>query len=425
MGTYAQGERNADGRSAEMAERLVSKPEDITTTHPASSGRRYTPSPSPPTSELAAPREVPSSSHPAYMRISTAVFTTLLALPALASAQAPNNRHLFYKGEGALPNRFFSGTNFSTRVGATNTVAVECFSDLSASQFRGIGASSNTSCTVTGQVYIIQDNDGLTASPFQIILRSPVAPDGLPDGSAAGIIAQSGTLNTPVNTTAGGVAWQFSSTWATPVTVPCETGFYLGVSLPPGASATDVLVVNTASAINTTTLTGDNPRVPAPKWHAARVDPVTGVASRTTSQRTLAMVALTDQATLNIGNIDATVGGGYVSYGLGGLYPAVKAGVRDDGLGCRVEDGSNAGGAVSVFVSTGFLPGGFAFAGIGGALWCDPTTFISVSSGAIPAAAPFVYEAVMAPPGSIPPAAGLTVTFTAVTVGAGGIRFSN
>ncbi|MBK9385713.1 MAG: hypothetical protein IPN34_12965 [Planctomycetes bacterium] len=359
------------------------------------------------------------------MRISTAVFTTLLALPALASAQAPNNRHLFYKGEGPLPNRFFTGTNFSTRVGATNTVAVECFSDLSASQFRGIGASSNTSCAVTGQVYIVQDGDSLTANPFQIILRNPVAPDGLPDGTATGVIAVSGTLNTPVNAAGAAVAWLFSTTWATPVTVPCETGFYLGVALPAGVTSTDALTVHTASAINTTALTGDNPRVPAPKWHAARVDPATGVATRTTSQRTLAMVALTDQATLNIGNVDATVGGGYVSYGLGGLYPAVKAGVRDDGLGCRVEDGANAGGAVSVFVSAGYFPGGISFPGIGGALWVDPTTFISVSSGAIPAAAPFVYEAVMAPPGSIPPAAGTTVTFTAVTVGAAGVRFSN
>jgi len=361
------------------------------------------------------------------MRISFALCTTFLALQAFVPAQAQNNRHLFYVGEGPLPNRFFTGTNFSTRVGGSNAAEVECFSDLSASQFRGIGASSNTSCTVTGQFYVVQDNDSLTASPFRIILRSPVAPDGLPDGSAAGIIAVSGTLNTPISSPGPAVAWAFTSTWATPVAVPCETGFYLGVSLPPGATATDVLVVHTASAINTTTLTGDNPRLPTPKWHAARVDQPAGTATRTTSQRTLAMVALTDQATLNIGNVDSTVGGGYTSFGIGGLYPAVKSttSTRDDGLACRVEDETNVGGAASVFVSLGFLPGGVSFPGVSGALWVDPTTFINVANGAIPGATPAVFQTVMAPPGSIPPGFGLTVMFTAVTVGPGGVRFTN
>lgn len=328
-----------------------------------------------------------------------------------------------------MPNRFLTRVNAATRVGGSNAAEVECFADISNNGFRGVGAVDNTTCQVTGQVYVIQDQDSLTASPFRLILRSAVAPNGLPDGTAAGLIATSANINTPTTAAGGAAAWAYSSTWATPVTVPCENGFFVGVTLLPQATTTDFVLTQSASLFSAgatppTTSVGDNPRVPAPVWHACRVDQPAGTASRTTSQRTLTIVALTAAATMNIGNVDGNAGG-YTSYGLGGLYPAVKLAPRDDGLACRVEDESNAGGVCAVFLSTGFLPGGLTLGGIGGAVWVNPGTLIMVSIGALPAATPVVFTQTFLPPGTIPAAPGTQLTFTGLTFGAGGTRLTN
>lgn len=364
------------------------------------------------------------------MRSQFLLFSSVLAFQALASAQSVNNRHLFWPEEGALPNRFFTRVSAATRVGGSNAAEVECLSDVSAAAFRGIGASDASTCRLTGQIYMVQDQDQTTGNPFKLVVRSAVAPDGLPDGTAAGAIAISGVLNTPIGSGTGGIAWQFTSTWTTPVTVPCENGYYVGVSLLPQLSATDYTLTWTAStfapgATPPSTSSGDNPRVPAPKWHACRVDQPAGTASRTTSQRTLSVMSLTDMPLLNIGNEDGSQGG-YISFGIGGLYPAIKAAPRDDGLVARVEDISNAGGVAAVFLSSSFLPGGINVGGIAGALWVNPATLINTAIGAIPAAAPEVFQATMLPPGSIPASAvGVTLTFTALTFGTAGARLSN
>jgi len=361
------------------------------------------------------------------MRTSLLFLSSVLAVHGVASAQ--NNRHLFWPQEdNSTATRFLSRVSAATRVGGSNAAEVECLSDVSAGAFRGVGSSTATSCTLTGQVYIVQDQDQTTGNPFKIVVRNPVAPDGLPDGSAAGVIAISGVLNTPVGTGTGGIAWQFTTTWTTPVTVPCDTGYYVGVSLLPQLTATDYTLTWTASAfapgtMPPTTNAGDNPRVPAPKWHACRVDQPAGTASRTTSQRTLSIVSLTDMPAMNIGNIDGTQSN-YISYGIGGLYPAVKMAPRDDGLTVRVEDFTNAGGVAAVFLSTGFSPVGINVPGMAGALWVDPSTLILTALGPIPAAAPTVFEATMLPPGSIP-AVRTTLTFTALTFGTAGARLSN
>jgi len=361
------------------------------------------------------------------MRNALSALVSLLALQALAPAQ--NNRHFFYVEEGGLPNRFMTRVNAATRVGGVNTAEVECLTDLSAAAFRGIGSVNSTTCRVTGQVHIIQDADTSTGDPYHIILRQPVAPDGLPDGTNAGIIARSGVLNLPVGAGGGG-AWQITVTWQTPVQVPCETGFYLGVVLLPQTSSTDYTLTQTASlftpgATPPGTATGDNPRQPAPKFHAVRVDQPSGTAVRSTTQRTLTMIALTDAPTVNVGNVDNTVGGDYTSFGLGGLYPAIKTGTRDDGLAVRIEDETNAGGVAAAFLSIGFLPGGFDVSGLSGAVWIDPTTLVLAAMGPIPAVTPCVFQTVMAPPGSIPAAAGVTLTFSALTFGNGGGRLAN
>lgn len=364
------------------------------------------------------------------MRFSIASLSSLLLLQALAAQTPVNNRHLFFVEEGGLPNRFLTRVNAATRVGGANTAEVECLVDVNNNGFRGVGAADPTTCNVTGQVYVIQDQDSLTASGFRLMVRSAVAPNGLPNGAAAGIIATSGVINTPTTAAGGAAAWAYSTTWTTPVVVPCEAGYFVGVVLLPQASATDYVLTQSASVFSAgatppTTSLGDNPVTPTPLWHACRVDQPAGTATRTTSQRTLTVVSLTSAATMNIGNVDSTVGG-YTSYGLGGLYPAIKGALRDDGLSARVEDESNVGGVCAVFLSTGFSAiGGLPIGGIGGALWIDPAVLIQVAIGGLPAASPVVFTQTFAPPGSIPAAPGRTLTFTALTFGAAGGRLTN
>lgn len=90
------------------------------------------------------------------------------------------------------------------------------------------------------------------------------------------------------------------------------------------------------------------------------------------------MIALTDAPTLNIANVDGSQLN-YTSFGLGGLYPAIKTAPRDDGLAARVEDVANAGGVAAVFLSTGFFSGGSTSAD-----WAAPCGSIRPSSSRLP-----------------------------------------
>ena len=342
---------------------------------------------------------------------------TLLALSSALSAQ--DNRHLFYTDEDTSAARFLNRVSAATRVNGSTLADVEVMADVSSSQFRGVGSVDTTTCQLTGQVYVIQDQDRTTQDFFRIIVRRPVAPDGLPDGTAAGVIAGSGNIQLPASTGTGAIAWQFTSTWATPVTVPCETGYFVGVVLlaAPAATPADFCYAWTSSAYAAgatppTTGTGDNPRTPAPKWHACRVDQPAGTASRTTGQRTLAICGITRAATMNMANVDGSATGlGYISHGLGGLYPNAA---RGDGLTARVEDAGNPGGLVLVFMTGAFFPGGIPIGGASGALWTNPGPLLLMGNGILPAAAPFTTHVPVLPNNVLP--GGVSVAFFAVTV---------
>ena len=339
----------------------------------------------------------------------------LLLLPSIALAQTPpNNRHLFAVGEGAA-SPWFITSGVATRLQGSSNGDNEFLSEISAGAFRGVGAANNTTCQLTGQVFKIQDSDQTTAAPYKVVVRKALTPDGLADGSPAGIIAISAQQSLGPGTGTGGVLWQVTWTWSTPITVPCETGYYVGFEIFPWVSATDYTLASTAGTFSGTA--GDNPRQIAPKIHATWVDQPAGVALRSTTQRTLAIASLTSQATLNIGNLDGAAAN-YKSFGLGGLYPWIKSASRDDGLQVRIQDGSNAGGFCVTFLSSGFLPGGLTLPGFAGAVWLSPNVLIDVNTGTIPTAAPYVYENPLIPAGAIPPIYGTTLMFAGATVSA-------
>ena len=334
-----------------------------------------------------------------------------LVLAGVASSQTIN-RHLYFTDPA------WNGVNAATRVGGSTTGDVECLVDFAAQISRGIGAASKTACAVTGQNFVIQDQERLTQDNYKIVYRKPTVADGPPDTTASGIIAITANIAvpTPPANTSGPIAWDMTLTWVTPVVIPCETGLYAGLELLPGASASDFVYMQSANAFTVgAPSTGDNPRLPTPKYFCGRVDQPSAVFARTSSQRTLAFNLLTGTPTLNVGNIDASQAN-YRSYGLGGTYPAIKMAPRDDGIALRVQDDASLSGIGALIVSVGYLPGGFELAGIGGAVWVNPGPIVSLGGFALPAAAPGVTETTVAPPGVIPSAPGVTLVFQAATV---------
>ena len=338
-----------------------------------------------------------------------------LAFGTLAPfAQAQNNRDLFWPQEGATSTAWpWPVVSAATRVGGSTTGVVEVYSDRSALLARGLGASSASTCELKGMMYVVQDQDQTTGNSFALCARNAVAADGAADVTT--YLFKTANLSTPVGTGTGGIAWGFTSTFAAPLPkIPCENGYYLGIELqaPPATNTADTTYAWTASAFATTT--GDNPIVPTPKWHSGRVDGSPAVFNRTTSLRTLAINGLFDHAVLNVGNIDGSAGN-YVSYGVGGAYPAVKVGTRDDGLNIRVQDDSNVGGFGAIFLSTGYMPGGLAIGGFDGALWLNPSGLTFLANITLPAAVPGIVVTQVAPPGAIPSSVGVKLTFQALT----------
>ena len=331
---------------------------------------------------------------------------------------AQNNRDLFWPQEGATPAAFpWPAVSAATRVGGSTTAVVEVYSDRSALLARGLGSSSNTLCELSGMMYVVQDQDQTTGNTFALCARDATPADGPAVLSA--YIFKTANLSTPVGTATGGIAWGFTSTFALPLPkLPCENGYYLGVELqaPPVATPADTTFAWTASAFATTA--GDNPRLPCPKFHAARVDGSPFVFNRSTSQRTLAINGLFAHATLNVGNVDGGAGN-YVSYGVGGAYPdCVGVNLPTDGLNLRVQDDSNVGGLGALYLSTAYFPTGLNLGGIDGAVWISPAGLTPLGNFVLPAAIPGTTVTSIVPPGIIPATTGVQLTFQAITVSA-------
>jgi hypothetical protein len=356
------------------------------------------------------------------MNLTKVPFLLSFLMPGLALAQ--DNRHLYFTDTA------WAGVNAATRLGAASTADIECLVDFAAQIGRGIGATTKTTCTVSGQNFVIQDQERLTQDNYKIVYRRATAPDGPADTTAAGVIAITANIQlpTPPPSTSGVIAWNMTITWTTPVTIPCEAGLYAGLELLPGASATDFTYIQTANNFTVgAPSTGDNPRVPTPKFFSASVTQPAAVFARSTSQRTLAFNLLAKTPTLNVGNIDSTQAN-YKSYGLGGTYPAIKSAPRDDGLTVRVQDESTIGGIGGLFVSLGYLPGGFDLGGVfTGTVWMNPGPMVSLGGFSLPAATPIATETTVAPPGAIPAAVGTLLVFQAVTTSPSftSVRLSN
>src|SRR5262249_33302254 len=125
----------------------------------------------------------------------------------------------------------------------------------------------------------------------------------------------------------------------------------------------------------------------------------------------------------NVGNLDlsSTRTADMISYGAGGMYPAVKQAPRDDGLVLRLIDTPNLGGTGHSFVSVGIAGSGLTLVpGVSGHIWLPLIPLLYVGSFAIndDGSGVGVGKVPIISPGKIPASPGITLGFTTVTLNA-------
>jgi hypothetical protein len=335
-----------------------------------------------------------------------------LLLAGLASAQTNTEFHIY-------PQPNAAGTNTSTSAAwyysttLRNEVIQECPNDL----FGGIG-DNNTNCQFTQFRFVTQDEDAATQETYAVVLRRPLTAAPGPDVTTAGEIARTAPVQTPAGT--GRAAWMITLTFTTPVTIPCEGGFFYGVEI--GAFNTTLPDGQTIHGAHyTMQALGDNPRFGAPSlgWSFN-----VGAATATTTSINSNMSLLLTGSVLNMGGINPSntrQPSGTSNYGSGGIYPDVSANPRSDGLDARVRDYRKAGGVALLFMSRGRgTIGPIPIGGVTGRFRMDVLSIFGPFSGALATPLPErPGEAIipMSPPAGISPALlGATVYFQAITI---------
>ncbi len=359
------------------------------------------------------------------MRISL-VIAGALSLASIVPAQgpAPDRFEVF-------PSRsttFSSDVTFVSRM-SFGALAGEALQEYPGNLLRGIARGSGTTCDISAVTYQTQDQNQTTAENYTVIFRTPSATPPAPDATPAGILFQTGTLTLPPGTGTGAIAYMVSTSFATPVSLPCEGGFFLGLSFAPATWSADGQSISCAGYLypapfgapnDLNIFRGDYPRSStlatnpslSHSWQIYTNASSVLVVSRNAG-RTQRMGMLTTAAQLNIGNeiarFTATTAGATPratnnrSFGFGGSYPEINTATnyvrpatsvlpitsetyqRHDGLVARVLDTQNIGGTAALFLSSGLspIPGGVTVAGFSGALYLDPSVLVFVGQTTI------------------------------------------
>ncbi len=304
------------------------------------------------------------------MRSSLPVLSLALAFCANADAQTPTNLFDIYSGT----------TNFTSR-GIIGTNAGEYLLQVRASHFSGLGHDQSGGGTrLSGFHYVLQDQNGATPETYSLVLRAEAA--GVPDCTAAGLLLRVGPFTTAPGG-AGAVVFDMNQTLATPSTVlPLCATFYQGIDFAaaPGWTA-DGLSVHV-----TDYFLGDNPAPGAPSlsWNCLNGSP-----QQPAFFETIRVDTLVESAVLQMGNVDPTASNRR-SFGAGGLFARCEgpAGLRNDGLACRVRDAANANGIFVLFLGTSLGCPGVPVSGLAnGALYLNPTgVFLQLTVGPLSAA---------------------------------------
>lgn len=366
-----------------------------------------------------------------HLSIAAALITA-----CFASAQAPNEKFEIF------PDQAGAALSATTRM-SLSTSAGEILQEVPGSFFAGVG-DTGAGCKITGFTVATQDQNQATQETYNIIVRSNL-PAGGPDASAAGLILRSADQLLPTNPVGGAAAFIVTFTFATPVTVPCTGGISYGLEVRAGAWTADAQSMHMAFYSPTPAgfPAGDNTRLinltnaaNQHAWYILGGSAFRAAANGASVGRTMRCAVFTNTANLNLGNKDplTTKTPDFISYGAGGMYPAIKdvANSRDDGLEARVLDTPNAGGKAYVFMSISPFGPGLPLPGWAGNLYLNfggPITFMG-SAAIVATGSPVQGIALisMLPPGSVPASViGGKLCFQAVSHNAsfGNLRISN
>jgi hypothetical protein len=281
------------------------------------------------------------------------------------------------------PETAGAATTFFTRF-TLGAAEGELFQGVPGTMFVGVGGVADVggqaTCQATQWQIVTQDQNCATLETYDLVYRK-ADPNGAPIPGVAGEIVRVPNLTTPANGPVGACAWRITGTFATPVNLPCQGGFLMGVKLAANAVwSTDGQSLH--SAHYTSGTMGDWPRAGAPH-HCYQIN-----ASQVVSQpsvRTTRMAVGTLGAVANAGGQDplnTRQPAPPKNYGGGGMYPDL-GGVRKDGLYFRTRDLGSAGGLSIVFLGVpNSIPGGIGAPGIIGRLWLLPSPLFAM--GVIP-----------------------------------------
>ena len=242
----------------------------------------------------------------------------------------------------------FSGT------ARTGSGLQEHLLEFSRDMFRGLG-DDGSDCRIHGLSVVSQDQDCSTPESFHVVFR-PADASGVPDVTAA---TRMGPFAFPPSALCvGSVAFEIHICFATPVTLPsCDSTVFAGVEVAAASWSAD------GQSTHYCSVPGFPPLFPSTDAAAASAPNLSWeIHGATASQPTAAaprqwgIGLLVDHPVFRCGNLHNEAGVVSPAFGLGGLYPEVDNGVRQDGLVSRVESSGHPDGEAIVLVSSSWAP---------------------------------------------------------------------
>ncbi len=239
----------------------------------------------------------------------------------------------------------YSGTVSFTSRGNIGTGTGEVLQGFDSTHWRSLGAANLAGAT--GKITAmrgnaIQDQDQTTPETFQWVIRSGDETTG-PVTGTAGELFVSGNQTLGPGTGTGPVAWIVTTALTTPIDVPSEKFFAVGVRLPASplwsTDGPSVWATSQATDLSSTKQTDS----------AWQIIGTAATATHPSAFRTWRMGFNQAPAALQLGLF---VGSGTVSYAQGGNFPIPGT----DGLAMRVLGAGLDGQVAVVFLSGKFAP---------------------------------------------------------------------
>lgn len=295
-------------------------------------------------------------------------------------------------------------TSFTSRGNVSVTTVGEIHTGIHSTINRGLGDTAGV-CQINGVRSVIQDQVAATQGSWRYFFRSGSEATG-PGVTNTDVIASTGTLLFPSSTSTGGVAYLFTTTFTTPVQVPCDQFWSIGVELPAGVSGDYVSVHTSYNTLNL-----QHPNAEDITWQI-----LSGATAATHpgNMRTFRIAPIVTTA-LQAANVDANQSPPE-RFSVGGHFPdTTQVGAASQGLVFKVNHPAGAAATASVLMSFGYNATPVQIAGFGNSLYLDLASIFPVTIAAGPADGSVL---TFTPPGLdiLPSAGGLLLGTQAVVI---------